>query len=97
MTLQLGTDGSSNGPAKVEYTCPGAASGPTCGPEVVNGRWAKTLTAPVGMAIWIHAVSAKEDGSGAAPNCWISDESGQNVLAKNDGGSCTIQVKEHAP
>jgi hypothetical protein len=96
MTVQIGTDGDPSVPTNVQYTCPGSGAAPVCGPEVVKGRWTKTLTVPVGMEVWIHATNAK-DGSAKPPNCWISDEPGSKTYSKSDGGSCVLQVKEAPP
>ena len=97
MTVRIGTDGDPSAPTNVQYTCPGSGAGPVCGPEVVNGRWEKTLTVPVGMVVWIHATNAKKDGGGSPPDCWITDEAGGKTYSKTNSGSCVLQVKEAPP
>jgi hypothetical protein len=97
ITVQIGTDGDASAPTKVEYTCPGSGASPVCGPEVVHGRWTKTLNVPVGTEVWIHVTPAKQDDSGSTPNCWITDAPGRKTYSKSDDGSCFLQINEAPP
>jgi hypothetical protein len=97
MTVQIGTDGDASAPTSVLYTCPGSGASPVCGPEIVHGRWSKTVNVPVGTQLWIHATTAKQDGSGPTPNCWITDVQGRDTYSKSDDGSCFLQVKQAPP
>ena len=67
MSVVIGTDGDPSAPSSVQYTCPGSGSGSVCGPEIVHGRWSKTLDVPVGTEIWIHATNAKDPSNNGSP------------------------------
>lgn len=97
MTVQIGTDGDQPNPTKVSYTCPGSGAAPVCGPETFKGRWEKTIVAPVGTTLWMQVSRADQDSSGKTPNCWISDQSGQEVYIKHDTGICVLRVEQAPP
>lgn len=97
MNVRIGTDGDESKPMKVSYTCPGSGTGSVCGPEIIEGHWAKTLNAPVGTALWMQVERADPNSSGTTPNCWISDESGGRVYIKDAKGTCVLRVEPAPP